>query len=581
MAMPMMTAESMLDPKAPMISRAELLELCREAKQEARDARSTGPSPRDAVWARNLDIYWMRTHAAGKAAWQHKEASSRGKKAVDRFAAALTKSLMQPGEWYVVEDPSHSDETSFLPVIRRVLDAVLGTCGTTASGQWTSFPFVFSRLMRLGALMSADCAVTWDTIHNRLRIDPVDPRELFYDPSGAGRYRVRTRELDRHVVASMPYIDPAALAGLGDWSGSEEAARRERSTGHGGGQGVSRRKILVDELLFDVLVDRRGDVVARGVLVVVGNEQAILRGPEENPYAHGEDWIVKHPLLDAPLSIYGSTYVEDFASTLFTFDELVNLVLDGTQAQLLPQFSVDPSWLADPKQLAEGLRPFKVWLRGELAVPGQPLFERAEFGRIGREGVELLAALMTELREATSQNEISMGQLPRTGEKTATEIMAVGESQSELVQDIAEGIDTGLLAPLLRLAWMCTLQHVDTADPRISRLFGPDIAAMIGARRHEILGRSFSFRASAVTGLAARTQRARSILGLMQVLAQNDALVGEFLRGHSLANVVGDLFASFGMSRTEYLRSPSDPPPILPPRVAATLTAGGGAPDAG
>lgn len=574
------------------LSESEILEICMQYKREAVDGRSGGDTPRDTVWERNLDMYWMRHDDSGKEDWQHREVSARGKKAVDRFAAGMRKAVMRPGEdWYAIGGP-FEEVDAMGPMIRRITDEGLARSGTTANGHVAGFPFTFGRAMKIGALMEAVLAVTWSEYENRMRIDTVDPREVYLDPKGRGLYRLRSREIDRYEFESMPNLIPGAAERVGDWGGHRREEEHNRATGHTeGGRPNGRRVVLLDEFYFSCLLDQNGNKVAEDVIIMIANESVVARGPELNPNWHGSDHLIVHSLIDAPLSIYGMTYAEDFYSTWWTITRYQQLLMDGATLETLANYMVHPEYLRDPSQVNEGVRPFKMWLANTMAPPGQQVFEKIDLGSLPTMSMDVLQALLGELREATGQNEIKLGQLPGKGERTATEISETSQAGDELQQDIAEGIDAGLLSPTLRLAWYTMIQHVDPTRPEVMRAFGGPVASMLAQRRDEFRERAFNFRASAISALATRNARARGALAALQTIAQSPILAAAFLQDHSMKALLADVWRNWGLDATQYRRGPSDPPP---PQIAVSPQGGvagaappgaakppAGAPDAG
>lgn len=547
----------------------ELLQLCLEYKNEAVSARETGDNARDEAWSNNLDMYWRRIDFSDKEEWQHREASVIGKKAVDRFGASMRRALIRPGfDWYAIDDPTRT-ESDIYPSLRRITDAALSRCGTTASGHEAAYPLTFGRIMKIGALMLAAQSVYYDRATGRTRTDPVDPREVYLDPKGAGLYRIRSREMDWYKAMQMPNLIPERLVGIGEWTTGKREQEHNQATGHTeGGSPSGRKRMLVDEFYFHCLLDRDGNKIAEDVIVVVFNEQRVVRGPEENPNWHGTDHLIVHPLIDSPLSVYGGTYAEDFFPIWRTISRFENLILDGVTLETLANYMAHPEWILDAAALNEGVRPFKMWFASPFAPPNQAFLEKIDLGSLPRSTMDVYAALLSNFREATSQNEIRLGQLPGKGERTATEIAETSQSSDELVQDIAEGIDAGFLSPTLRAVFYTELQHMDPLNPETRRRVGDAICDMVAVRREELRERSFGFRASAISAMAARQQRGRNVVQLIQAIGANQVLAQALLRTHSLQKILDDLWRSWGLDAAEYQLAPNEQPP-LPPEATA------------
>lgn len=562
---------------------AELVQLCRQFKEEARSAREGGSEPRDKVWSDNLDLYMGRMDFSHKADWQHQEVMRDATKLVDRFAAAIKRALLQPGKFYKTKDLTPGLEPIYAS-IERLLDAQLERCSTTISGAETRFAHGVSKVLKTGAVMMMAAAVTYDRDTNRTRMDPVDPRELFYDPTGRGMYRLRSRELDKHVVDGwaneadpngVPLFFADRIDALQDMRRDREELEKEQATGHSAGARPTARKTrVIDEFLFNVLVNVDGVAVAKNVVVIMANEMSIIRGPEPNPHWHGKDWIVAQPILEGagPGSVYGRTYMEDFAPLSRTLSEMTNLIVDGTMVGLLPNYVVRPDLLDDPRQVADGLRPFKLWLANDDAMKPDDVMARMELGSLKRESIEVWTGIESKLREIAMQNQIDLGQFAGKSGVTATEANNVRESGSEIVMDIAENIDDGFIGPVLERMFYCALQNSDFSDPALRARIGEEVAEMLHAQREDFRQRRFGFKVSGITALADRAVRIRTRLQLLQILGQNETLVQLFAQSRDVAKVLDDLWTDLGVDAVEYL--PKQKPDVpVPPDVQARTAA--------
>lgn len=562
---------------------AALVQLCRQFKEEARSAREGGSEPRDKTWSDNLDLYMGRMDFSGKADWQHKEVMRDATKLVDRFAAAIKRALLQPGKFYKTKDLTPGLEVIYSS-IERLLDAQLEKCSTTISGAETRFAHGLSKVLKTGAVMTMAASVSYDADGNRVRMDPIDPRELYYDPTGRGMYRIRTRELDKHVVDAwgnemdangVPLYFADRIAQLEDMTRDVEQLEKEQATGHSAGTRPTARKTrVIDEFLFNVLVNMDGVAVAKNVVVVMANEQRIIRGPETNPHWHGKDWIVCQPILEGagPGSVYGRTYMEDFAPLARTLSEMTNLIVDGTMVGLLPNYVIRPDLLDDPRQIADGLRPFKLWLANEDAMNTEDVMARMELGSLKRESIEVWSGIESKLREIAMQNQIDLGQFAGKSGTTATEVSTVRESGSEIVMDIAENIDDGFIGPVLERMFYCALQHCDLADPALVARIGEPVAAMLREQREDFRTRRFGFKVSGITALADRAVRIRTRLQLLQILGQNETLVQLFAQSRDVPKVLDDLWTDLGIDAVEYMPT-SKPEVPVPPDTQARVAA--------
>jgi hypothetical protein len=219
----------------------------------------------------------------------------------------------------------------------------------------------------------------------------------------------------------------------------EAQLEKERSSGHGQETKWQRKPVEIMEFLATIL-DREGKAAGEKELVIVANDQEIIRGPEPNPYWHGRDWIIAAPLITVPFSQYGRTYVESFRQLADAFTELTNLINDAIFTNTMNAFIAWPAKFLDPKQLDEGMSPNKIFLADdeECGTDEMPL-KTLELGdpRAVRDAVAVWQGTKQELREGGMQNELNLGQLPPKGDITATEIMESKEGTNTLTTQIA------------------------------------------------------------------------------------------------------------------------------------------------
>ena len=575
------------------------MNVCRGFLAEARMAREAGTDNRDMVWTQNWELMWRRMDFTGKADWQSQFVMPEVPKFVDRFAAAMKRTFFQAGDWYDIEDPLDPNG-DLEPILKKVIDIGFDRCALNMAGQTIGFPAVFSDAMKLGALMMCALSVTWED--GQLRISPVDARELYYDPTGRGLYRIREFDIDRHVLLAR--AEETDADGKPLWYKDRIEAlsigRRPRrdfeqpiSKGHLEGVPPSWRKPLyLDEFLFRELLDENGNVIGENQLVVMANEQRIVRGPEPNPFWHGKDWIVASPLITVPLSVYGRSYVEDGSALVKLESDLTNLIADGTRTHVMNSYAMRTGWLENASDVEQGLVPNKIWALSEDAQeqPMQEFLQKMEMGELPPSVIQVWTAIHGQIREAFSANDINLGQIPPKGDITATEINAVGQSGSELVEDIAQGIDDRILSPLVELVWSTMLQHIDPEnDPEVAKSLGEPISQAIIVQRQDFRERKFHFKAHAISGVIQRQAMAQRLLSMMSIAAQSPLLEAALLQTLSVKKIVHQLLRGVGIDietlELDKGETNPQPPPAPPPRGrsggSSAPSAPPGAPGAG
>lgn len=533
----------------------ELLQILQDYLNTAREARQSGFSDRETNWRLNLEAYWSRYPAKDKADWQAQETLPEVQNGVDRFTATIRGAMMSTPTWYAIEDPL--DKPGRLAqLVKKFVDLILDQSGTNVTGQRIGFSHAFGEAVKSGALMFMSIGVTWDPIGRRVVIDAIDPREIYLDPTGRGMFRVRQTEVDWHHLEELASLEDAngdplyhtdRIAEL--TTSFDEEGRTDKANISGTDYtegGVNRKPIKIHEYLCDI-VDRDGELVAKNQLVVVAGERTIIRGPEKNPFWHGRDWIVCAPVIQVPFSVYGKSWVEGFRQLVQTFIEMTNLILDASFASSLKMFMVWIDALDDPAEATDWW-PGKVFVAGEDWPPGQDFVKGVETGDIKPGTQAMWGSLQAMIRQATQQNELSLGQIPPKGDITATEIGAVEQAGTELARSIAKDIEDLVLSAVLELTWMTGLQHYDPiAEPELKEALGEDLSDMLVRQREAFRKRRFRFKASGITNALERNQRLRSFLSMIQQIGQNDLLAKAFLKRYSFDRILEIIMLDMGI----------------------------------
>jgi len=521
-------------------------------RAEAEQARKGGPNSRDEKWAENLDLYWGRYNFADKAAWQSKEVMPEVSSFVDRFAAALKEALVATGSegFYSVNDPTDK-ERDLAKAVKRVTDVWLSICGRNQNGQILSFPAVFEEQMKLGAIMACSAVVTWknDVKDGRVALEAVDPRKVWIDHTYRNLYRLRRVELDRHQLYAMakqkdkkgkPLFNLPEIVRLLGHLTAEATSEAEALTGSGAHVSSSRAPVILDEYMATVLGPDGTPITERG-LFVMANGQFLIRGPEKNPFWHGQDWLVYAPLVTTPLSVYGRSYMEDFGSIAKTFNELTNLILDAVFTSAIKAFAVAPGMLVNPQQAAEGIWPSKMFLL-EDGVRPQDFFAQLDMGGLPAEAVSVWQALKREMQEAAGVNEIGMGQFAPNSRTSATEVVETQQSSSALVRSVAQTVETRFLDVALDLMWKTGIQHAKAGDRALKDAAGSDLwPALIGQRR-ELAARPITFQARGISTLIRKSRMLQALLRVLQIIGSNELLLREFLKVADMQRLVELLF---------------------------------------
>lgn len=534
------TSTPIIGDKKPDISKElEIVSALESYRIESDNNRKSGMNPRDSKWRENLNLYHNRFDFSRKANWQAREVMPEVPQYVDRFAAALKEALVSNQDgFYNIKDPADQDK-DLAPAIQRMTNVWLSQTGRNQLGTPLSFPAVFEEQMKLGAIMACSAVVTWkkDTPAGRVAIETIDPRMVWLDHTGRNLYRMRRTELDKHDLYNLASAKdgkgkslfnlPEVQNLVGSMTYNSDQEKMEL-TGHGQQVASGRQPVYLDEYIATVL-NSQGEMIADRSLMVVANNKFLIRGPEANPFWHGNDWLVYAPLVTVPLSVYGRSYMEDFGAIAHTFNELTNMILDAVFASSLKSYAIVPGMLLNPDQIAEGLKPNKLWLLEE-GMASKDFASALDLGTLPPDTMKLWQAMKNELTEAAQVNEIGMGQFAPKGRTSATEINKTTQSSSAMIRAMAQTVETRFLDPVLDLVWKTGLQHVSRNDKALQAAAGDEMfKALIGNRR-ELIARQITFQARGISALINKSAMLKSLLGVMQVVSSNELLAQEFVK---------------------------------------------------
>ena len=534
-------------------------------KDEAENARRGGPAARDNVWDSNVRLYWNLFDYSDKAPWQSREAMPEAPMFVDRWAAAMRDALIASGEWYSILDPKDREGDLTLQ-IRKFMDLHLSRAMVGPSGQHMGFDAVFEDAMKLAAMMAACASVTWKIDSEGrgfVAIETVDPREVWYDPTGRGLYRIRRMEIDRfrlhdmrkmHDAEGKPIFNQEALDRLDASLADQDRARQEELAGHGREQTSNRKPIVLHEYLC-TLIDSQGNKLGDNLLCVVANDRFLIRGPEPNPFWHKRDWLSFAPAVNVPLSVYGRSYMENWSSVARTFVEMTNLIVDATHFSAIKAFATIPSMLEDPSELSDGVHPGKTFALEEGGDP-RLFLHAVDLGQLPHSAVTIWQSLKTELREGAAFNEIALGQTPPKGGITATEINQTQQSSHNLMSSIARSIESRFLEPLLDLVWKTALQHLSEDDVEVRETLGDEWFQVFLERRQEFASRRFTFRARGISSMIERSMKLQSYLQMLQIVGQSEQLMQLVFQKIDPGMLIDEMLILMGIDQSKFQPSP-------------------------
>lgn len=552
---------------------------------EARTNRMSGPSSREVQWWQHVDLYWNRFDFSKKASWQAREVMPEFPQFVDRFAASMREALTAPDEFYTVEAPN-DDEDDLANAVKRLMGVWLGRCHRDALGHRLGFDAVFEELMKLGALGMVSAVVVQKGFDKKsyTAIEPIDFRTVWLDTSGRNLYRIRRYEIEKSQLVAMakktdasgiPLYDLDEIMALTDQVMLKERWERMNLTGEGQLDLSTRKTITIDEYLC-TLISPDGELIGENLLCVVANDLFLIRGPEENPFWHESDWLVATPLITVPLSVYGKSYAENMAQLAHTFNELTNLIMDGTFTTAMKAFAADPTLLDDPTQLDEGISPNKIFklAEGALMVGGSKFLQEIDLGELPAEAIQIWQSIKAEMQEAANQNDITMGQMAPKGRTSSTEIQSVQNNAAAPLRSLAKTVEQRVVEPILDIFWRTGLQHMRKNDNEARQVVGDVWYDTIYKMRKQFASGWIKFQVRGISALIARTQKLQQLMNMLQVISQNQMLMQQFLQKVSPDRLLAIMFKLFDIDpeelepseREQLIQQITQPPPQPQPQ---------------
>lgn len=547
---------------------SDIVQILEGYRNEAEASRYAGPNSRDQTWLQNLDLYWNRFDFSKKAPWQAREVMPELPQYVDRFAAAMRTALISSDRFFTVQFNNDADK-DIADVIRKIMIVQLRRIARGPGGHPIDFLNVFEELMKLGALMMVGCCVTSKEEDGYMYtcVEPVDPYNIWHDATGRNLYRIRRIECDLHQLDALGLMNDSEgepLYRMDEIQRCQASAidtmqrvEREKRTGLGQWMTSNRIPVVLHEYRC-TLLDNEGRCIGKNLLCVVANNKFLIRGPEKNPFWHGKDWILTAPIIPTPMSPYGKSYVENFASLARTFNEMTNLILDGVFTSAMKAFVAMPSLLEDPSQIDEGLSPNVVLRAAEGATLPKDVIHSVDLGTLPAQAFDVWQAIKKELQEGAAFNELTLGQLAPNSRTSATEIGTADSNSNSYLKSIASNIETLFLEPLLDLIWKTTIQHLDPNDQELKEAVGEEWWGALVKSRKQFAKMRFTFICRGISSLIQKASKLQGLLQMLQIVGGNQILAQQFFQEISVEKLVSYLYDLFDIEEDRLKMSPRE-----------------------
>lgn len=551
-------------------TQSTLLEAIREYKKEAEDARR-GRIRRNRA---NVDAYMGLQDFTHKQDGQSQEFLPKSSVAVEQFVGFAKRALTQFGTWYDVELGRSSRSPISGTSISAIMNCFLGRC-LVGDQEFSSFPMQIGDGIKVaaneslcifkihgnmvskrvffaeageqtinqdGSIDQSEPSLLAEERENwKLRIDLVDPKGYFPDPSGQGLYEIHTVERDLHHVRKMAQQGIYDLSVVNrietDFKLAEEYARQPQEVGQSENKPPSfRKKVVIDEF-WGTLVDSNGKILHENCLCAMANDRYILRRPEPNPFWHGESPLVAFPLIRVPFSVWHKALMDNAVQLNFAMNELFNLIIDGGISSVwgIKQIRLDD--LDDPSQVSGGI-PQGETLAVKSTLPhGMKVIEKVAEGEVPTDAMAVIEMLSREFAASALSNELKLGSLPPK-QVLATEIIEQSQSQAVTLDSIVGDVEYHI-SRALRLIWLTILQNMDdvTSDTIINGAGSKvafQLAQMTPAERFALFANDeCSFKVHGLSSMLARVRDFQKFMALLGAVMQNPLLFQAFFKKYS------------------------------------------------
>lgn len=546
-----------------------VLTAVREFKREAEMAKRT----RMIKNKRNRRAYLGEQDWSHKIKGQSREFLPKVPMAVEQFATFCKRALVAFGDWFQVEIPPGgplSDQE-----IRRLLLSFLRDCGPKLeTGDHADFATVVADSLKSGTLESLivlkihgsmvtkkrfepgikygeinGMAAPIETMETKKRtawqllIDLVRTEDWFPDPTGRGLYAIHQVERDLSDLvawADAGIYDKQAVAQIEeDFSDIDEEAELARARNQDVSSPPSFRKRVVIDEFWGTLLDSRGRVVKENCVCAVANDRYVIRPPEDNPFWHGESPFVSAPIIRVPHSTWHKAMADHMTDLNLAMNELYNLMLDGGLASVWGTRQLRTEYLdeASLKTVSDGI-PQGATLQVTTSMPaGMKVLETVTDGEVPKDAINMFQITDREFQTAGLVDDLKLGQLPQKQVK-ATEVVEASQSRAVTIDGIMTDVETMLIAPTIRKAWLNILQFADDLPAEdVIAAIGPrsalQLARMSPAKRFAMYASACQFKVFGLSAMLSRVREFQKISAMLAMTMTNPVMLQVFLKEYS------------------------------------------------
>lgn len=334
---------------------------------------------------------------------------------------------------------------------------------------------------------------------------------------------------------------------------NEEKSRKNRQADEPEvGQGLSFRKTVTVKECWGDIIDETGKVLEKNVVCAIANDEFLIRPPEKNPRFDGSSPFITGELIKHPRSQYAKAIMDGPASLNIAFNELTNLILDGSMSEAQNVNQVNYDALHEPKQIEDGLRPSMTLLTNNQAG-GQDVMKSIQTGRVPAGSMQFLQFFRELILESGFSSELKLGSLPQASTK-ATAIVESQQAIAGVFGGLTRVFEDQWIVPILEKSWVTILMNM--SDPHF---MNEDLVAAIGAEKAQALQNMkaedrFSkgtiagkVKVRGISGFVNRLREFQKLTQLLSVIGQSEVLLASFNKTYSMDKFLGEIVKATGI----------------------------------
>lgn len=420
---------------------------------------------------------------------------------------------------------------------------------------------LISPIPRRSMTLSMKLVTHWEP-----RIELVNPRDFFPDPTGRGLYEIHRIEKDLHDVLSNPLYTDEGKAQLRAMSGSmtlpDEGQRALEQNQDTTTPPFVRKTAVLDEFWGTILNDQ-GEVAYEKCLAVLANDKILLRPPEPYPFWHQESPFVVSPLIRVPFSVWHKALFDHATHLNIALSEMFNLMLDGGMSSVHGIKQLYPGMLENPASVSKGIAPGQTLIVKDEYIGQQvKVLEKIVQGEIPGDSFNMYTLLNAEHQASTLMNDLRLGLLPAKAVK-ATEVIQAQESSATMTDGISKMIEGNLIRLALRKLWMLLLQFADdlNADDLMAAV-GEETAgrflALSAAERFVQFAGHCSFEVKGLSATLGQTREFQKLAALLQLVTSNPLLEQVATQTFSFPEILKAAIRTLNINPQSVLASPQD-----------------------